>query len=131
MKSLDSMLEEALEQNNALKYEDTYERFAIYGGVKIILDKTTNEINIYNTTGGGDNYRKFNSKEMELFYTHGWLDAVHKIQLDRYKRKIHLLQDRIKELINTPHFSKKKYSELKNARKHNTTKYYKLLKRLQ
>lgn len=64
-------------------------------GCKIIKDKETGHITIFNTTKGGDFYKELLDHEVDIFHAFGWREGVYIISLDNYKRKL----DKIEKLI--------------------------------
>ena len=116
MYNLKQILNQASNHRLSACAECTREKFAIYHGVKISLDKSTKQISLYNTTIGGDNYVKLSHEEVQRFRDGGWLYGVNTIRVINYLRKLSIIDRRIKFLLNKKNFSEKKYNELKKAR---------------
>ena len=73
--------------------------FMLYG-VKIVEDKITEKITIYNTTKGGDYYAEITENEYTEFYENGWRKGVYVLSLSNYRRKLTIVNDRIQNEIN-------------------------------
>lgn len=70
----------------------------LYFGIKISRDLKTGEIRILNTHKGGANYQEIPPKEYEYFYSHGWIDSIHKIVFQTNEGKIARAKERLGKL---------------------------------
>jgi len=98
-------------------------------GVKIVRDRETGEIEILNTTKGGDYYEEISKKEYDNFYIKGWRYGVYIVSLSNYRRKLDLINDRIQDLIGKS-ARKKDIDSLQERRKNIMQRYTKVSKKL-
>lgn len=70
-------------------------------GVKIEKDIETNEIVIYNTHLGGDFYKEIDSQQYVFFEEKGWVYGKYVVSLSNYRRKLDVIEERIRNEINT------------------------------
>ncbi|MHA1482223.1 MAG: hypothetical protein ACTSQA_02150 [Candidatus Heimdallarchaeaceae archaeon] len=103
--------------------ESSQEIYALWHGIKICKDKATNTIIIYNTTLGGNYYAEINPNEYKAFMEEGWKTGVYFVASLNYRRKLEVINKRIKDLVNKPSSTDKKYRQLKESR----SRYIKLL----
>ena len=68
-------------------------------GIKIIQDKATGLISIYNTTTGGDYYTELTENEYKVFLENGWRYGVYVLSLSNYRRKLTIVNKRIQTEI--------------------------------
>tara|TARA_R110001632_G_scaffold50941_1_gene126890 strand:- start:21821 stop:22231 length:411 start_codon:yes stop_codon:yes gene_type:complete len=73
-----------------------YEARLMYG-VKIISDLETAEVIILNTNIGGNYYSKLTDSDVALFTENGWRYGVYVISLSSYKKKLDLIEDKIRD----------------------------------
>jgi translation initiation factor 2 beta subunit (eIF-2beta)/eIF-5 len=97
MYSLEEVFKESVQDSetgilDSLEYEARLVR-----GIKIIRDNETGEVEIYNTTLGGDYYQEITTEQYELFKENGWKVAVYVISLSNYRKKLVKIEQRIKE----------------------------------
>ena len=102
--------------------EHRYEGFCIFKGVKISLDKTINQVFIYNTTIGGDYYQEVSPYWYEVFKEKGWLFGCYSLSLTNYKRKLDTIENLIQECF-AKKTSDKQYRKLKTSRTNYLLKY--------
>ena len=67
MYSLEDIYEQADKDRFAVSLDNDYYKSKLVYGVKIIKDKSSNEIEILNTMNSGDYYSKATKKELEVF----------------------------------------------------------------
>ena len=99
-------------------------------GVKILQDKVTEQIRIYNTTKGGDYYAEITENEYEEFYKNGWRIGVYVLSLSNYRRKLTIVNDRIQAEISKKRTNKKTLSSLQASKKRILNNYSKFSKKL-
>jgi hypothetical protein len=97
MYSLEKIFQESVADSetgilDSLEYEARLVR-----GIKIIRDNETGEVEIYNTTLGGDYYQEITPQQYILFKENGWKVAVYVISLSNYRKKLVKIEQRIKE----------------------------------
>ncbi len=125
MYSLEDIYEQADKDRFAVTLDNDYYKSKLVYGVKIIKDKSSNEIEILNTMNGGDYYCKATKKELEIFLEKGWRYGVYVLSLSNLRSKLDLIEERIKEEL-TGKNSQKKYKILKNQREKVLEKYSQL-----
>ena len=93
MYSLDEIFEIASNDTYASKIDtNTYESSMLYG-IKIVKDKTTSEIQIFNTHG--DHYKEIDTESYKIFLSNGWRYGVYVLSLSNYCANI----DRLSQLL--------------------------------
>lgn len=125
MYSLEDIYEQAEKDRFAVSLDNEQYKSKLVYGVKIIKDKTSNEIEILNTMNSGDYYSKATKKELEVFLERGWRYGVYVLSLSNLRSKLDLIEERIKEEL-TGKNSQKKYKILKNQREKVLEKYSQL-----
>lgn len=99
MRSIDDIFNEALEDDYAGILDDQYVESRIVFGVKIARDRECGEIEIVNTSKGGDYYEEISLKEYETFYEKGWRNGVYVVSLSNYRRKLDAIEEKINDAI--------------------------------
>ncbi len=67
-------------------------------GIKIT--KEENSHHIFNTTIGVF-YQEISEEQYQMFYECGWVIGVHKLALINYKRKLKVVEDKMRNEVNT------------------------------
>tara|TARA_R100001509_G_scaffold40743_1_gene21836 strand:+ start:1082 stop:1480 length:399 start_codon:yes stop_codon:yes gene_type:complete len=67
-------------------------------GIKIT--KENNTFQIFNTTIGVF-YQEISEEQYQTFYEYGWVIGVHKLALINYKRKLKVVEDKMRNEVNT------------------------------
>ena len=67
-------------------------------GIKIT--KEENSHHIFNTTIGVF-YQEISEEQYQTFYEYGWVIGVHKLALINYKRKLKVVEDKMRNEVNT------------------------------
>ena len=101
----------------------------ILSGIRIEQNKITKDTIINNTTIGGDFYQEIIKEEYEIFYQKGWRYAVFVVCLSNYRRKLLMIENKIKREVNTRK-NAKHIMNLKNARERIMNSYTKVNKKL-
>ena len=91
-------------------------------GIKIIQDKATGLISIYNTTTGGDYYTELTENEYKVFLENGWRYGVYVLSLSNYRSKLDIIEKRIHKFINDKK-SEKQIRILKESRERILARY--------
>ena len=67
-------------------------------GIKIT--KEENSHHIFNTTIGVF-YQEISEEQYQMFYEYGWVIGVHKLALINYKRKLKVVENKMRNEVNT------------------------------
>ncbi len=67
-------------------------------GIKIT--KEDNTFHIFNTTIGVF-YQEISEEQYQTFYEYGWVIGVHKLALINYKRKLRVVENKMRNEVNT------------------------------
>tara|TARA_R110000851_G_scaffold317273_1_gene480662 strand:+ start:473 stop:874 length:402 start_codon:yes stop_codon:yes gene_type:complete len=68
-------------------------------GIKIT--KEGNDVQIYNTTKGNLFYEEITSEQYQTFIKYGWVVGVYRLTLLNYKRRLELIERKMREEVNT------------------------------
>ena len=98
-------------------------------GVKIMKDKNTNEVVIFDHSKGGNYYVEMNSEDLQVILDHGWTNGILKITLEKYKAKLERIKNSIATELNG-NKSSKRLNYFKEARQQILNKYYKVTQKL-
>ena len=101
----------------------------LLSGIRIEQNKTSLDSIIHNTTLGGDFYKEITTEEYEIFYQKGWRSGVFVLCLSNYRRKLEMIEDKIKTEVNTRK-NAKHIMNLKAARERIMNSYSKINKKL-
>lgn len=97
MYSIDQVFQQALiDRESALLNSSLYQA-RLLRGIKIVRDNETLEIEIFNTTVGGDFYKEITPEQYKLFLDNGWKVGVYVISLSNYRRKLVKIEQKIKD----------------------------------
>lgn len=124
-----NVFEEAMNHSSSTKLDGETYLARMYYGVKIVRDKDTHAITIYDTARGGDYYREMNEEQYNMFFEDGWKTGVRKLTLVKYKERLDVIEKKIKEEINgknNPNY----ISYLKDTRSTTLNKYYNITQKL-
>ncbi len=96
-------------------------------GIKITRDDETGEVTIYDPSkGGGSYYVEINEDQYQLFFDHGWEEAVKRITLYKYSYQIDRLTESIKNEMNAVKCNEKSLLTYKLTKNNILKKYFKL-----
>ncbi len=70
-------------------------------GIRIEKITHTGEINIHNTTKGGDFYSLVPEKDLEFFFDGGWRYGVFNLALSNYRSKLDIIESKIRDEVNS------------------------------
>ena len=101
----------------------------ILSGIRIEQNINTADTIIHNTTIGGDFYKEITDDEYEVFYQKGWRYAVFVLSFSNYRRKLKMIDQKIKREVNTRK-NAKHIMNLKAARERIMNSYSKINKKL-
>ncbi len=68
-------------------------------GIKIT--KEGNDVQIFNTTKGSLFYEEITSEQYQTFIKYGWIVGVYRLTLLNYKRRLELIERKMREEVNT------------------------------
>lgn len=102
----------------------------IFLGFKIVKDNRTEVVNIFDPIKSGNYYTQVSDQDYELFCQHGWRKAILLLTLKKYKLKLELLKDKIRDEKNGSN-SSKALEVFKATRQTVLNKYHKLTLKLQ
>lgn len=99
----------------------------INNGVKI--QKFDSKIEILNCSRNGNYFQECNKEEYDLFYIHGWHIGGLRLSMMNYKRKLDLIEIRIRSEVNSRK-NDKHIKKLKTSRENLLIKYSKRITQL-
>ena len=99
MRNLNSVFEEAKldEYSGVLDSKGAEARIVL--AIKIIRDRESGDVEILNTSKGGDYYKEISKDEYELFIKKGWRYGVYVLYLSNCRLKLNSIEIRINEHI--------------------------------
>ena len=124
MYSIEQIFIQALKDPSAYNIDDSS---IVNYGVKI--QKFFSKTEILNCSKNGDYFQECNKEEYELFFIHGWKKGAIKLSMMNYKRKLDIIEWKIKEEVNTRK-NDKHIKKLKSTRENLLVKYTKRIKQL-
>jgi hypothetical protein len=99
MRDLDSVLEEALLDGHTGVLDNKGVEARILLGIKIVRDRESGEVEILNTSKGGDYYQEISSKEYDVFKQKTWRHGVYVVYLSNCRRKLNFIEASINAYI--------------------------------
>tara|TARA_R110000765_G_scaffold127724_1_gene225775 strand:+ start:1041 stop:1457 length:417 start_codon:yes stop_codon:yes gene_type:complete len=127
MLSIEEVYNQALEDTNAIQELKPLGFSVINYGVKI--QKFLSKTEILNCSRSGDYFQECNEEEYQLFFIHGWRKGGIRLSMMNCKRKLDLIEERIKREVNTRK-NDKHIQRLKTSRENLLIKYSKRKKQL-
>jgi len=124
MYSIEQIFTQALEDPSAYNIDDSS---IVNYGVKI--QKFFSKTEILNCSRNGNYFQECNEEEYELFFIHGWKLGAMKLSMMNYKRKLDIIEWKIKEEVNTRK-NDKHIKKLKSSRENLLIKYSKRITQL-
>jgi len=99
MRGLESVFEEAKldEYSGVLDSRGAEARIVL--AIKITRDRESGDVEILNTSKGGDYYKEISKDEYELFIKKGWRYGVYVLYLSNCRLKLNSIEIRINEHI--------------------------------
>jgi len=120
---------EALADQFATTLDSTgYEARIVYG-CRIVKDRLTNEIELYNTGQGGDYYQKLNEEQEKVFIEKGWRYGCYVLSLSNYRRKLSKIEKMIRNEMNGKK-NPKQVQSYKTSRENLLNQYAEISKKL-
>ena len=99
MCDLDSVFEEALLDEHTGVLDNKGIEARILLGIKIIRDRESGEIEILNTSKGGDYYQEISTKEYDVFKQKNWRHGVYVVYLSNCRLKLNFIEASINKHI--------------------------------
>ena len=127
MYNIEDIFLQATQDNNAVKVTKPFGRGIINYGVKI--QKFPSKTEILNCARSGDYFQELTRDEYELFYMYGWREGALRLAMKNYKRKLDIIESKIKTEVNTRK-NDKHIQRLKNSRDLLLIKYSKQQQKL-
>ncbi len=129
MYSLEEIFEQAVVDKNSAELNYPNYKAQLSLGVKIVKDNKSKEVNIFNTTKGGDFYKEIEEEEYKNFEENGWIKGTYLLSLSNFRRKLNLIEGRIQSEVNNKG-SLKVITGFKNARERIMKRYTKVSNKL-
>jgi hypothetical protein len=123
MHSIEDIYSQALSDYKAIHSQNSIINY----GVKI--QKFDSDIQILNCSRNGDYFQDCNEDEYDLFFIHGWIKGGLRLSMMNYKRKLDMIEDRIRNEVNTRK-NDKHIQKLKTSRENLLINYSKRQKQL-
>ena len=129
MYSLEQIFIQAVQDTNSSPIVYPNYESQISCGIKIVKDNKSGDINIFNTTRGGDFYREINNTQYKTFKKNGWLRGLYTLALNNFCRKLETIEEKIKNEFNN-NKNLKHIQRLKSARERILIRYNKVSNQL-
>ena len=129
MRTLNDVLNEAKEDTFSATLDTKYVEARLVFGVKIVSDRETGVVEIFNTQKGGDFYQEIDVDEYDYFLEKSWRFGVYKVSLSNYSRKLINIEASIKDVINDKQ-NKKQLDSLQSRRLNIMNRYTKITSKL-
>lgn len=100
MYSLQELWQQAEEDSLAFDMESYLHESKILFGCKIIKDRYSGEIELFNTARGGDYYVKLKKEEVDVFRVYGLQQGVYWLMMSNILRKIEGVNNSIRSEVN-------------------------------
>ena len=127
MNSIEDIYNQAINHRGSLKIPMKSGYSVINYGVKI--QKFLSKTEILNCGRNGDYFQECSNDEYELFFIHGWIKGGLRLSMMNYKRKLDLIETKIRNESNTRK-NDKHIKKLKTNRENILIKYSKRQKQL-
>ena len=122
MYSIEEIYHQAEQDINSIKVSKTNGNSILNYGVKIQKFPTKTEI--LNCSRSGDYFKECNNEEYDLFFKYGWREGGIRLSMMNCKRKLNLIEERIRAEVNTRK-NDKHIQKLKTTRENLLLKYSK------
>jgi|TARA_R110000765_G_scaffold112054_1_gene204026 hypothetical protein len=97
--SLEEIYRQANEDSGSYRFSRRGKKVIIKLG--FILNKYPSSIEILNTARGGDYYKELTKEEHTILSLNGWKLGILLVSMGNYLRKLNMIEERIKNEINT------------------------------
>ncbi len=129
MRTLNDVFNEAKEDTFSATLDTKYVEARLVFGVKIVRDRETGVVEIFNTQKGGDFYQEIDVDEYDYFLEKSWRFGVYRVSLSNYSRKLINIEASIKDVINDKQ-NKKQLDSLQSRRLNIMNRYTKITSKL-
>lgn len=129
MRTLNDVFNEAKEDTFSATLDTKYVEARLVFGVKIVRDRETGVVEIFNTQKGGDFYQEIDVDEYDYFLEKSWRFGVYRVSLSNYSRKLINVEASIKDVINDKQ-NKKQLDSLQSRRLNIMNRYTKITSKL-
>ena len=99
--TLEDILQQAKDDSYTASLDGDGMEANILYGIRIEKIKHNGEINIHNTTKGGDFYSIIPKDELDIFYEKGWRNGVLILALSNYRNKLEIIEGKIRDEVNS------------------------------
>jgi hypothetical protein len=120
MYSIEEVYSQSLSDEFSIQVKKPLGFSVVNYGVKI--QKFNSKIELLNCSKSGNYFQEFTEDEYNLFYQYGWKEGGVRLSLLNYKRKLDLVNDKIRIEINTRK-NNKHISKLKSTRENLLVRY--------
>jgi hypothetical protein len=127
MYNIDEIYLQAIEDTSSIKVKKPQGDSVVNYGVKI--QKFPSKTEILNCSRSGDYFQECNNEEYNIFYTYGWREGGIRLSMLNCRRKVDIVEKKIKEEVNTRK-NDKHIQKLKTTRENLLLKYSKRNKQL-
>ena len=129
MYSLLEIFDQAKDDDNSTFISAIGYESVMVGGIKIIKDSRTKDIQLLNTMVTGNYYTLVKKEEINLFLEKGWKCGLYNLSLSNYRSKLDSIEYKIKDEI-TGRNSEKQLISLKEKRELTLKKYTQIKNKL-
>ena len=129
MRTLNDVFNEAKEDTFSATLDTKYVEARLVFGVKIVRDRETGVVEIFNTQKGGDFYQEIDVDEYDYFLEKSWRFGVYRVSVSNYSRKLINIEASIKDVINDKQ-NKKQLDSLQSRRLNIMNRYTKITSKL-
>ena len=99
MYSKEQIYKQALRDERAIQTKMPNGEGVINNGVKI--QKFPSKIEIINLSKGGDYFQECTEEEYKYFHRYGWSEGAIRLCMSNTKRKLEMIEDKVREEVNT------------------------------
>lgn len=129
MRTLNDVFNEAKDDTFCATLDTKHVEARLVFGVKIVRDRESGVVEIFNTQKGGDFYQEIDVDEYDYFLEKSWRFGVYRVSLSNYRRKLNNIEESIKEVINDKQ-TKKQLQSLQTRRLNILNNYTKITSKL-
>lgn len=120
MYSIEDIYNQALEDEHSIHIKKTHGYSVLNYGVKV--QKFPSKTEILNCGRNGDYFQECTENEYEIFFNYGWREGSIRLSILNCKRKLDLVEERIRKEVNTRK-NDKHIKKLKSTRENLLLKY--------
>ncbi len=123
--TLEDIMAQAMEDEYAVNLSGNGQYSKLLYGAKIVSDIHSGQIEILNTSKGGEWYSTINDEELKVFLEKGWRIGVYELSLSNYRLNLDRIELLIKQEMNGRR-NPKQIQSLKTARENVLARYTKI-----